>query len=116
MSNSGGCYSIPNLRCSGYPCKTNLPSNVAFRGFGKPQAVFFAENIIGHVSDYLNMPRKQIQEINLQKAGEMLLLGGQRLQDDNLMRCWQECINNSNFNERTKSVAEFNKYALYFLI
>ena len=31
------CYLIPNIRVLGYMCKTNLPSNTAFRGFGGPQ-------------------------------------------------------------------------------
>jgi xanthine dehydrogenase/oxidase len=31
-------YRIENLRCHGIVCRTNLPSNTAFRGFGGPQA------------------------------------------------------------------------------
>jgi xanthine dehydrogenase molybdopterin-binding subunit B len=30
-------YHIPNLRVTGRVCRTNLPSNTAFRGFGGPQ-------------------------------------------------------------------------------
>lgn len=30
-------YHIPNIRGTGHVCKTNLPSNTAFRGFGGPQ-------------------------------------------------------------------------------
>jgi xanthine dehydrogenase/oxidase len=35
-------YRIPNARVSGWVCKTNLPSNTAFRGFGAPQVSEFA--------------------------------------------------------------------------
>ncbi len=31
------CYKIPNVEVEGRVCKTNLPSNTAFRGFGGPQ-------------------------------------------------------------------------------
>ena len=31
------CYLIPNIRGQGYMCKTNIPTNTAFRGFGGPQ-------------------------------------------------------------------------------
>jgi xanthine dehydrogenase/oxidase len=31
------CYFIPNVRASGRLCKTHLPTNTAFRGFGGPQ-------------------------------------------------------------------------------
>ena len=33
-----GAYAIPNVRVVGRVCRTNLPSNTAFRGFGGPQA------------------------------------------------------------------------------
>jgi len=31
------CYLIPNIRGTGFLCKTNISSNTAFRGFGAPQ-------------------------------------------------------------------------------
>jgi xanthine dehydrogenase molybdopterin-binding subunit B len=31
------CYDVPNLRVTGFCCRTNLPTNTAFRGFGGPQ-------------------------------------------------------------------------------
>lgn len=48
-------YKIPVLEVIGYMCKTNLPSNTAFRGFGGPQGMFVAENIIRHIADYLKL-------------------------------------------------------------
>jgi xanthine dehydrogenase/oxidase len=47
-------YYIPNVRVRGYICKTNLPSNTAFRGFGGPQGMFFGENMIREIASYLN--------------------------------------------------------------
>lgn len=48
-------YKVPASRVFGYACKTNLPSNTAFRGFGGPQGMFAAENIIHHIADYLGL-------------------------------------------------------------
>lgn len=48
-------YKIPVSEVYGYVCKTNLPSNTAFRGFGGPQGMFFAENIIRQIADYLGL-------------------------------------------------------------
>ena len=31
------CYHFEHIDIAGYPCKTNMPSNTAFRGFGSPQ-------------------------------------------------------------------------------
>ncbi len=41
-------YNVPNFRVRGRICKTNLPSNTAFRGFGGPQ-VCFCVGVCGHV-------------------------------------------------------------------
>lgn len=46
-------YKIPVVKLTGYMCRTNLPSNTAFRGFGGPQGMFCAETMIRHIADYL---------------------------------------------------------------
>ena len=38
-----GAYYIPHVRSTVYSCRTNLPPNTAFRGFGAPQAMFVME-------------------------------------------------------------------------
>lgn len=43
-------YKFPNLRCRGWMCRTNLPSNTAFRGFGYPQAGLITEACITDVA------------------------------------------------------------------
>uniref|UniRef100_A0A8D0G7C1 FAD-binding PCMH-type domain-containing protein n=1 Tax=Sphenodon punctatus TaxID=8508 RepID=A0A8D0G7C1_SPHPU len=43
-------YKIPNLRFWGHACKTNLPSNTAFRGFGFPQSALVTESWITDVA------------------------------------------------------------------
>lgn len=44
-----------NVSCYGYVCKTNLPSNTAFRGFGAPQAMLLGETMIFHIAETLNI-------------------------------------------------------------
>ena len=41
MFHSDNSYLVPNLRVRGHCCKTNLPSNTAFRGFGGPQVFYY---------------------------------------------------------------------------
>lgn len=55
-------YNITAMTVEGQLCKTNLPSNTAFRGFGGPQAMFAAETIINHVADYLNKDVTQVKK------------------------------------------------------
>ena len=51
ISHADNAYFIPNVHVRGHVCKTNLPSNTAFRGFGAPQAMFVAETIVDKVSE-----------------------------------------------------------------
>lgn len=64
-------YYFPNGRVRGWVCKTNLPSSTGFRGFGGPQAMFAAENMIRNVAATLNKPYTEIIEINLKKEGDL---------------------------------------------
>lgn len=53
-------YNIPNLRVTGYMCKTNLPSNTAFRGFGAPQSMLIAESWMTDVAMKLGLPQEKV--------------------------------------------------------
>lgn len=53
-------YHIPNLRGRAAACRTNLPSNTAFRGFGVPQSLMVVENMINDVAMVLGRPTDQV--------------------------------------------------------
>lgn len=53
-------YDIPNLRGRSAACRTNLPSNTAFRGFGVPQGLLVVENMINDVAMLLGRPADQV--------------------------------------------------------
>lgn len=57
MDNS---YKIPNIRGTGRLCKTNLPSNTAFRGFGGPQGMFIAEYWMSEVAVTCGLPAEEV--------------------------------------------------------
>ena len=58
-------YFIPNVRSIVHSCKTNLPPNTAFRGFGGPQGMFVIESAIAEVANNLGIDKRIIQERNL---------------------------------------------------
>uniref|UniRef100_A0A8C9L858 Aldehyde oxidase n=1 Tax=Pavo cristatus TaxID=9049 RepID=A0A8C9L858_PAVCR len=58
-------YNIPNLRVRGHACKTNLPSNTAFRGFGFPQAGLFVETCIVAVATKTELPHEKVKQLRL---------------------------------------------------
>lgn len=70
MFHYGNSYLIPNARVRGWVCKTNLPSNTAFRGFGGPQGMFAAEHMIRDVARVLGKTHIEIAEMNMYKEGD----------------------------------------------
>ncbi|GFN93063.1 xanthine dehydrogenase/oxidase-like [Plakobranchus ocellatus] len=101
-------YNIKNFRVKGHLCLTNLTSCTAFRGFGGPQAIIMAENWVTHVADYLGMSQEAVRERNLYKDGDTIPCG-QVIKCCNVMRCWQECITNSDFDSRLEEVNDYNR-------
>ncbi|MGN6186291.1 MAG: xanthine dehydrogenase molybdopterin binding subunit [Thermoanaerobaculia bacterium] len=64
MTHAENAYFIPNAEILGTVCRTNLPPNTAFRGFGGPQGVATMENIIEEIAATLNRDALEIRRIN----------------------------------------------------
>ena len=58
-------YFVPNVKTTVYSCKTNLPPNTAFRGFGGPQGMFVIESAIAKAAEKIGVDRREVQEANL---------------------------------------------------
>lgn len=103
------CYVTPNVEINGYLCKTNLPSNTAFRGFGAPKAMLAAECMIRDVAAKLRKSYEEIVSINMYQDGDLTHIN-QALTYCTISKCWKECIESSNYWERKSAVVEFNRY------
>ncbi|XP_041043265.1 xanthine dehydrogenase/oxidase [Carcharodon carcharias] len=101
-------YKIPNIRAISYICKTNLPSNTAFRGFGAPQAMMLAECWMNDVVAKCGLPSEQVQKLNLYQEGDITYTN-QKLEEVNIRKCWDECLESSSYHSRRKAVDEFNR-------
>lgn len=101
-------YKIPNVRITGYVCKTNIPSNTAFRGFGGPQGMFAAEHMAVDIAEYLNKDVMEVRKINLYKEGDITHYN-QVLENCTLERCWNECLQSACFAERRKEIEHYNR-------
>lgn len=64
MLHTDNAYFIENARITGRVCKTNLPSNTAFRGFGGPQGVAVIENIIEEIAHRVGKDAYDIRQLN----------------------------------------------------
>ena len=101
-------YKIENVHVRGHVCKTNLPSNTAFRGFGAPQAMLIMENIMDEVAVVLNKNPMDIRYLNLYQEGDMTHYD-EVLSDCHIRRCWSECAKQSHYETEYQKVQEFNK-------
>jgi xanthine dehydrogenase large subunit len=103
-----GSYRIPNVRATGACCRTNLPSNTAFRGFGGPQAMLVIEAAIVRLAETLGVEPAAVQENNLLSEGDPFPYG-QRIRGAQARRCWQTARSRYKLEERRWQVAEFNR-------
>ncbi|XP_054978420.1 aldehyde oxidase 2 [Sorex araneus] len=101
-------YKIRNIRLRGRACLTNLPSNTAFRGFGFPQGTLVTESCITAVAAKCGLLPEKIREKNMYKTVDKTIYK-QAFNPENLIRCWNECLDKSSFHSRRKEVEEFNK-------
>ncbi|KAK5891015.1 hypothetical protein CgunFtcFv8_018312 [Champsocephalus gunnari] len=104
MENS---YSLTNIRGRGFLCKTNLPSNTAFRGFGGPQGMMVTENWITDVAQSLGKPSDEVRRLNLYMEGQSTPYN-QILGQFTLDRCWDECMFRSEYQQRRAAIELYN--------
>lgn len=103
-----GSYYIPSLKATGYSCKTNLPPNTAFRGFGAPQGIFAIESAIFIAAKKLKIKPEVIQEINLLKEGNIFHYG-QKAENCKISKCWKNLKKNINYESKIKEISNFNR-------
>ena len=101
-------YFIPNVIAKAYCCKTNLPPNTAFRGFGGPQGMFVIESAIAKAADTLNIPAYKIQEKNLLKTGDEFPYG-QIAEKVELNNIWQQANEKFDIAKTENEISTFNQ-------
>ncbi|KAM4041887.1 xanthine dehydrogenase/oxidase [Anomaloglossus baeobatrachus] len=101
-------YNIPNIKGTGYLCRTNLPSNTAFRGFGAPQGMMVVETWMSDIAEVCGLPPEQVRKMNMYQEGDLTHFN-QKLEAFNVHRCWDECIQNARYQERKTAITRFNK-------
>jgi len=99
-------YFIPNVIATAYSCRTNLPPNTAFRGFGGPQGMFVIESAIAKAADELGIDADIIQQRNLLQTGDEFLYGQKVVSEAG--ECWNKAISLCNLEAAKKEVADFN--------
>ena len=104
-------YFIPNVKATAYSCRTNLPPNTAFRGFGGPQGMFVIEAAIAKAAAVIGVTPSVIQEKNLLKTGDSFPYG--QIAQSEARRAWQAADEHFDFKKEGKSIKIFNKQNEY---
>lgn len=99
-------YFIPHVTATAYSCKTNLPSNTAFRGFGGPQGMFVIESAINKAAEQLGVPAWEIQKRNLLQTGDEFPYG-QKVESE-AKECWKKAEKLYRVKQLEKDVEKFN--------
>ena len=82
-------YFISHFKATAYCCRTNLPPNTAFRGFGGPQGMFVIEAAIAKAAIELNISASVIQEASLLNDGDEFPYG-QIASHSHARKSWQQ--------------------------
>ncbi|KAB7731160.1 molybdopterin-dependent oxidoreductase [Rudanella paleaurantiibacter] len=108
LFHANNTYFIPNLRVTAYSCRTNLPSNTAFRGFGGPQGMFVIEAAIAKAAEELGVSALDIQRANLLREGDAFHYG-QVADGCEAEACWTDAATRYDLPELQREVDEFNR-------
>ena len=101
-------YFVENVKTTVYSCKTNLPPNTAFRGFGGPQGMFVIEAAIAKAAHEIGVTAKEIQEVNLLQENDELSFG-QIMTQVEAAKSWKSAINEFNYDKLSRDIKAFNK-------
>ncbi len=107
LFHSTAAYHVPNVHAYGASCRTNLPPNTAFRGFGGPQGMFAIECAIAELADKLGISREEIQKKNLVKDGDQFHYG-QIAARTKALPTWEGCEQTFDLEGLRAEVAQFN--------
>ncbi|MEM6471645.1 MAG: xanthine dehydrogenase molybdopterin binding subunit, partial [Planctomycetota bacterium] len=111
MLHADNVYHLPNVAITGQVCRTNLPPNTAFRGFGGPQGVIVIENVMQEIAQTLHMDAIDVRKANLYRDGDTsrnTTPYGQVVKDHLLPEIFEELEQTSQYRDRMRVLEEFN--------
>lgn len=111
MLHADNAYHIPKFRVTGQVCRTNLPPNTAFRGFGGPQGMAVIENGIEMIAERLGMDSLAVRRANLYRDGDPqrnVTHYGQIVRDHVLEEIFDQLAQSSEYGRRRKEIEHFN--------
>jgi xanthine dehydrogenase large subunit len=109
MFHADNAYFYPSVRILSRRMRTNTVSNTAFRGFGGPQGMIFAERLMDHIAYSLGRDPLDVRKANLYGgAGRDRTPYGMRVEDNIALDMVIELERTSEYRTRRMEIASFN--------
>jgi len=103
------CYRIPNMRVVGRVMRTHKVSQTAFRGFGGPQGMLVAEELLDRVARACGKPPHEVRALNFYREGDSTHYG-QRVRDaERIQRIWTTLGATAELERRLAELDAFNQ-------
>ena len=110
MTHAENAYFIPNIEIRGTVCRTNMPPNTAFRGFGGPQGVATMENIIEEIAATLKRDALDVRRVNCYGVETRNTTPyGEVVENNTLPRLFTELTERCDYRQRMQAVHAFNE-------
>lgn len=101
-------YECPNVFLRGHVCRTNTHSNTAYRGFGAPQGMYFAETIMYDIAEGLGKDIDELRKNNLYAIGQHTPFFQKIDEDWHVPMLLHQLSRSSDYEVRKKAVKTFN--------
>uniref|UniRef100_A0A673KHJ7 Aldehyde oxidase 5 n=1 Tax=Sinocyclocheilus rhinocerous TaxID=307959 RepID=A0A673KHJ7_9TELE len=93
---------------NGYKISNLRGSYTAFRAYGGPQGLTITESVLHEVAARCGLPAHQVRDINMYKDEKCYTHHKQLFSPYDMVRCWNECLEKSDYTHRCLSIKQFN--------
>ncbi len=109
MFHADNAYFYPTYHIKSRRLRTNTVSNTAFRGFGGPQGMMFAERVMDAIAIETGLDPLDVRKRNLYARGRDVTPYRQKVEDNIALEVIEALEKSSSYRARRKKIAAFNK-------
>ena len=111
MFHADNAYHYPHARIHTRRVRTDTVSNTAFRGFGGPQGMLFAERMMDEIAIRLGLDPLTVRKRNLYGPGRDITPYGMRVRDNIAPRLTAKLERDCDYARRRRDIARHNENA-----
>ncbi len=108
MFHADNAYFYPQVEIRSRRLRTNTVSNTAFRGFGGPQGMVFAERMMDAIAIRLGQDPLDVRKRNLYAPDRDVTPYGMKVEDNIALEVVEALESTSDYRARRKAIAAFN--------